>query len=186
MEPPFIFKCNQEVTAHNLNTISGFGSLGKMIQAFKSSPTNIGSESNHHNHKYWGKMLLSGSTFPIQNYDDELRSQDMELALKYYGNHKLVAHNNNDTLISHVKKEISKGRIVPLLPAHAKLLMNAMISPKGVISQSTIKDRGEIILPSKRVTHDLSFPGKLLGLSVNSRIQMDLLEPCQYGHMLCR
>jgi hypothetical protein len=25
-----------------------------------------------------------------------------------------------------------------------------------------------------------------LGLSVNSRIQMDLLEPCQYGHMLCR
>lgn len=36
------------------------------------------------------------------------------------------------------------------------------------------------------VTYDLSFPGKLSSLSVNSRTQMDLLEPCQYGLMLAR
>jgi hypothetical protein len=55
-------------------------------------------------------------------------------------------------------KEISKGWIITLLPEHAKLLPNAMISPMGVVSQSTINDRGEGI-PSNRVTHDLSFPG---------------------------
>jgi hypothetical protein len=60
-----------------------------------------------------------------------------------------------------------------------------MISPMGVVSQSTINDRGEII-PSNRVTHDLSFPGRSSGLSVNSRTQTELLEPCQYGHMLVR
>jgi hypothetical protein len=108
---------------------------------------------------------------------------DLEHALEY-GNHK-SAENHIDTLLSHVKKEITKGWIVPLLPSHAKLIPNAMISPMGVVSQSTINDRGEII-PSNRVTHDLSFPGRSSGLSVNSRTQMEMLEPCQYGHMLVR
>jgi hypothetical protein len=82
-------------------------------------------------------------------------------------------------------KELNKGWIIPLLPTDARLLPNATISPMGVVSQSTINDRGEII-PSNRVTHDLSFLGKSSKLSINSRTNMDLLEPCQYGHMLLR
>jgi hypothetical protein len=53
----------------------------------------------------------------------------------------------------------------------------------GVVSQSTINELGEII-PSNRVTHDLSFPGPISGLSINSRTKMDCLEPCYYGHTL--
>jgi hypothetical protein len=193
--PPFLFQCTQQAAAHNWETIQKFGSLANTIQASKHSPIHYGSEFKParllapllRSHKYWKRfdqMLTNGSKFPMQKYPNEtLREQDFNQAISY-GNHK-SAENNMTILASHIQKEISKGWIVPLLPEHAARLNNGMISPMGVVSQSTINDRGEII-PSNRVTHDLSFPGKLSGLSINSRTDMELLEPCQYGHMLVR
>lgn len=78
------------------------------------------------------KMLTYGSRFLIQNYDTELRKQDIDKAIKYSNNKS--AQNNMGTLLSHVKKEITKGWIVPLLPEHAKQINNAMILPMGVVS----------------------------------------------------
>jgi hypothetical protein len=194
VNPPFKFECSKAAALHNWTIISKFGSLENTIRAFPYSPIHYGSEFKPpcildpilKHHKYWPRlkdMLANGSQFPLEKHDENLRQADLEMAVAY-GNHK-SAENNIDTLISHVTKEISKGWIVPLLPNHAKQLDNAMISPIGVVSQSTINDRGEII-PSNRVTHDLSFPGKLSGLSINSRTNMELLETCQYGHMLVR
>ena len=36
------------------------------------------------------------------------------------------------------------------------------------------------------MTHDLSFPGKVLEESVNSRVVKEILEPCMFGHTLLR
>jgi hypothetical protein len=55
----------------------------------------------------------------------------------------------------------------------------------GIVSQLTINERGEVI-PSNRITHDLSFPGAASKQSINSRTKLDELIPCNYGHMLAR
>jgi hypothetical protein len=128
-------------------------------------------------------MLSQGSTFPLKDQDVETNLKDFDGALSY-GNHK-SAKRDHKTLLGHLNKELSKGWIIPLLPSDARKIPNALISPLGVVTQSTINEHGEII-PSSRVTHDLSFPGKFSQSSVNSRTDFEQLEPCRYGHMLLR
>jgi hypothetical protein len=178
VNPPFNFDCNKSVAIHNWETIAKFGSfLENTLQSFKNSPIHYGSEFKPvcilapilKHHKCWSRlkeMLSNGSTFSLEEHDKDLRKDDLEQALEY-GNHK-SADKNIDILSCHVKNEIEKGWIVPLLPEYTKLLRNLMISPMGVVSQSTINDRGEII-PPNRVTHNISFPGILSGLSINSK-----------------
>ena len=55
----------------------------------------------------------------------------------------------------------------------------------GVADQLTISALGEVI-QKDRVTHDLSFPGKFLGESINSMIDEDSLFDLIYGHMHSR
>ncbi len=40
--------------------------------------------------------------------------------------------------------------------------------------------------PKDRVTHNLSFPGKFSGKSVNSRVKMDESEPCMFSFVFLR
>jgi hypothetical protein len=139
-----------------------------------------------HRHIYWTrlqKILAQGSEFPLQEIDEETRAQDLEQSLTY-GNHKSATLRPH-ILHMHLTKESQLGWIIPLLPEHARILHRATISPMGIVSQSTINERGEVI-PSNRITHDLSFPGMVSGESINSRTQIDKLEPCRYGHMLLR
>jgi hypothetical protein len=119
----------------------------------------------------------------MKDQEEDLQLKDFEAALAY-GNHQ-SAEKNKKVLLEHLGKELNKGWIIPLLPSDAKKIRNALISPLGVVSQSTINEHGEIV-PSNRVTHDLSFPGKYSKSSVNSRTDPELLEPCRYGHMLLR
>jgi hypothetical protein len=193
--PPFKYQFDRKSAEFNWRTIQNHGSLENTIRAYPYSTIAYGSEFRSisllepifHRHRYWHRikrMLSNGSEFPIEDHnDEESQKEDFDLALSY-GNHK-SAEINHKILLDHTLKELNKGWIIPLLPTDARLLPNATISPMGVVSQSTINDRGEII-PSNRVTHDLSFPGKSSKLSINSRTNMDLLEPCQYGHMLLR
>jgi hypothetical protein len=102
-----------------------------------------------------------------------------------YGNHKSAMLQPN-ILHTHLTKESQRGWIIPLLPKHACTLHRATISPMGIVSQSTINDRGEVTPANQITTHDLSFPGKVSGESINSRTKIDELEPCRYGHMLLR
>jgi hypothetical protein len=140
-----------------------------------------------HDHPLWPRfknILDNGSIFPLTNPPPEdVRLQDFDEILKY-GNHKSAKMKIN-ILNEHLQKEVQRGWLIPLKPSDAKKLENASIAPMGVVSQSTINELGEVI-PSNRVTHDLSFPGPLSGLSINSRTKMDCLEPCFYGYTLSR
>jgi hypothetical protein len=119
LQPPFKFECSKSAAIHNWEVLQKFGSLENTIQSSKFSPIHYGSEFRPvsllalilRTHKYWKRikeLLAHGSRFPTQGYDDDkTRYTDLELALEY-GNHK-SAENNNDTLVSHVKKEIEKG-----------------------------------------------------------------------------
>ena len=55
----------------------------------------------------------------------------------------------------------------------------------GVADQLTISNLGEVI-QKDRGTHDLSFPGKILGESINLMIKEDSLFDLIYGHMHSR
>jgi hypothetical protein len=61
-------------------------------------------------------------------------------------------------------------------------LKNASIAPVGCHKQTTISETGQII-PKYRLTHDQSFPGPS-GLSVNKRVQRNLLPPIMYSFVL--
>ena len=49
-----------------------------------------------------------------------------------------------------------------------KKIPELILSPMGVATHEGITDTGDFI-PKKRITHDLSFPGKTSNNSVNSR-----------------
>jgi hypothetical protein len=193
--PPIIkFELSREAAQHNKTVFESFDNSLHDILESSTSIMKYGSEFKPtsilfpllHSHKNWDhfkQILEKGSTFPLNTIDEETRKEDFEAALKY-GNHK-SATAQPDILLAHVTKEIQRGWMIPILPDHAKLLEKATISPMGIVSQLTINERGEVI-PSNRITHDLSFPGAASKQSINSRTRLDELIPCNYGHMLAR
>jgi hypothetical protein len=74
----------------------------------------------------------------MKDQEEDLQLKDFEAALAY-GNHQ-SAEKNKKVLLEHLGKELNKGWIIPLLPSDAKKIRNALISPLGVVSQSTINE----------------------------------------------
>jgi hypothetical protein len=193
--PPIIFECSLRAASVNWENIRSAGGLDNLIRNSPFSPISYGSEFREswrlapllHDHPLWPRfknILDNGSVFPLMDPPPEdVRMQDFDRILEY-GNHK-SAKMNIDILNEHLSKEVQRGWLIPLRPGDARKLGNASIAPMGVVSQSTINELGEIV-PSNRVTHDLSFPGPISGVSINSRTKMECLEPCYYGHMLGR
>jgi len=193
--PTICFEFSKEAARKNWDTIKNYGGLDSLIRNSPFSPLTYGSEFKEswilapllHDHHLWPRfknILDNGSIFPLVDPPPEnVRLQDFD-AILAYKNHK-SAISNEEILNDHLLKELQKGWLIPLLPSDARKLNNAAIAPMGVVSQSTINELGEIV-PSNRITHDLSFPGPTSGTSINSRTQMEHLEPCFYGHMLSR
>lgn len=59
------------------------------------------------------------------------------------------------------------------------------MSPLNVQDQNTIDEEGNVI-PSQRLTHNQSKTYKASGTSINSRVIVELLQDCMYGHMILR
>ena len=194
IKPNLVFEFSINAAMENVRSIMNHGSLDNFVKnnprttvAYGSEfrPTNI-LDSLFRRHVNWPRLrtiLEEGSRFPLSKLDEETAQKDLKAAL-HYGNHKSAQIHCN-ILKQHLEKELKKGWIIPILPEHIPAFQNAALAPLGIVSQSTINDRGEIVA-SNRVTHDLSFPGKESGTSVNSRTKMEELVPCKYGHMLLR
>jgi hypothetical protein len=194
-KPPIIFEFSITAADTNWKTIEDAGGLDRLIRSSPFSPLSYGSEFRDswklapilHDHPLWTRfksILDNGSIFPLKDPPPEdVRLQDFDRILEYK-NHKSARMMEN-ILNEHLLKEVQRGWLIPLKPRDARKLNNASISPMGVVSQSTINELGEII-PSNRVTHDLSFPGPISGQSINSRTEMDQLVPCYYGYTLNR
>ena len=60
-----------------------------------------------------------------------------------------------------------------------------VLNPMGVATHLGITEYGTFE-PKNRVTHDLSFPGKFSGESLNSRVKIDSLEPCIFSYVFLR
>ena len=115
--------------------------------------------------------------------DDWLRMKDLEAAYKR-GNHKSVIK-NEQFLSNALIKEVELGWNLILPEGTHREIPGLILNPMGVASHVGIDHTGEFV-PKNRVTHDLSFPGKCSGHSVNSQIRTGNLEPCIFSYFLLR
>jgi hypothetical protein len=151
--PPILFDFSIEAAKRNWETIINFGGLDELIKNSPFSPLSYGSEFKEsrileaifHDHPLWPRfksILDQGSIFPLSEPPpEEIRLRDYDAMLSYK-NHKSAVFNVN-TLNDHIQKEVEKGWLIPLRPCDAKQLKNASIAPMGVVSQSTINERGK-------------------------------------------
>ena len=137
-------------------------------------------------HPRWKALkerLENGAKFPIDDISERQRVGDLTGRLAR-GNHK-SAQDHQDFLAAALKKEIAKGWLLPLPASRAEEIPQLEMAPMGVAVHLGIDANGEYV-SKERITHDLSFPGAATGESINSRVQVNELEPCMFGHMLSR
>ena len=194
-QPLFKFEASQEAASHNWTLLKDNNfNLEKLLNPANHCITNYGSEFKPTNeldpllshHPRWIELkdrLDNGVTFPLSPLDEASRKQDLMHAY-IRGNHK-SAKKEETHLADAMEKEISKGWNIILPDSRYTDIPNLILNPMGVASHCGISAFGEFI-DKLRITHDLSFPGKISNESVNSRSIPDDLEPCMFGHALLR
>ena len=193
-KPSFKFEVSDDAAEFNMNKLKDHNFDLDHLLNEKSSVTRYGSEFKSTSelepllgcHPRWREMkdrLENGSFFPISEVTEEVRLQDIE-ATKKRGNHK-SAEKHESYLAEAFTKEVKKGWILLLPDKEVENIPDLELAPMGVADQLGVSANGEFV-NKLRVTHDLSFPGKISGESINSRVQKDLLEPCMFGHTLLR
>ena len=193
--PQLKFSISNESASSNLEILKkNHWDLDKVLTSSTRSITNYGSEfksvvdlekllSNHPRWKVLKEKLLHGCSYPIEKLDEKERLMDLSAAIKF-GNHK-SAYKNEEVLSKAMEKEVQKGWAILLPDKNIEDIPDLVISPLGVAEHLGISSDGTYI-PKKRITHDLSWPGKLSKQSINSRMDQDLLEPVMIGHCLLR
>jgi hypothetical protein len=87
------------------------------------------------------------------------------------GNHKL-ADKQTKHVMKALKKDVTHGFSLPILPTTVKQIKGAMAQPLGMAEQLSLSKSGKRV-PKCRLTQDLSFFLTNEKISVNARINMD-------------
>jgi hypothetical protein len=192
--PPFIFKRCPLAAVHNAQILQRFDyDLDRIICKQHPSQISYGLEFRSSlaldpllkDHPLWDHLksiLDNGALFPLEKISDEDRSKDLKFHLER-GNHKSLS--KYLTFIEPIiTEDVEKGFALPLPLEIIDRLKQITLAPLGCHRQTTINESGTII-PKYRLTHDQSFPGPS-GLSVNSRVNRNLLPPIMYSFVLSR
>ena len=194
-DPIFKFETTKEAARYNLHLLrEAKYDLQKICNEGKRSILKFGSEFKPVHeldklfkfHPRWHrlqKILTRGVDFHLERIDDDLRRKDLMAAIAR-GNHK-SAQINNEFLSNALEKEISQGWMLVLPGDCTNEIPGLILNPMGVATHVGISETGKFV-PKKRLTHDLSFPGAVSGLSVNSRVDVSKLEPCMFSHVFSR
>jgi hypothetical protein len=138
-------------------------------------------------HPLWplaSEWLTSGVVFPTTPLSEDDRLTDLH-AMMARGNHQ-SAKLRADRLETMMQSEVQHGWQLPLPPDASFLIPGAVIAPMGLVLQTTINERGEIV-EKFRVTHDQSYnPVRQTQRSVNNRVLHHHLTPCMFGRALLR
>ena len=194
-EPIFKFEVSEQAAKFNWDLLHHHNfDLQHLLNPQKRCVTNYGSEFKSSKdlepllalHPRWPdlkKRLDNGVDFPLLPIDETTRHQDLIHAHRR-GNHK-SAKIEEDHLAKAMEKEVSKGWNIILPDSKYDIIPNLILNPMGVASHCGISAFGEFI-DKLRITHNLSFPGKVSEQSVNSRVSNTDQEPCMFGHTLLR
>ena len=140
-------------------------------------------------HKDWNRLksfLLNGTDTSFSYLSEEKVKEDCVNNIKR-GNHQSLIKSSEEInfVNKQYNKEVTKGWIIPFPIEILYKMKNACVIPIGVVSQFTINEHGEKI-KKLRLTHDCSWKSPSSSLSVNDRINEELLPPLQYGRCLLR
>ena len=195
-DPELRFDISPEAASSNLELLKKHEfDLKKLCNNGKgTSATKFGSEFKDvsilnkllDRHPRWHRFktqLTEGVDFHVEDMDDDLRKRDLTNAYNR-GNHK-SADENNLFLTNALKNEIVKGWNLILPGDCYDDVPELVLNPMGVAAHLGITETGNFEIKN-RVTHDLSFPGKFSGESVNSRVKKHELEPCMFSFVFSR
>ena len=171
----------------------------KLIEKQGQTTFNIGSEFRDpdilqqplHNLQRWDKMktiITKGASYPIDqsyNLTKESQLKDIKGAIKQ-GNNKSASasEENKKIIIENYNKEVKNGWMIPFLKEDIINIEGAGVIPVGVMQQTTINEKGEVI-SKQRLTHNASRP-RLSGTSVNSICDKEQLDPYLFPYCLLR
>ena len=195
-DPELRFDITPEAAASNLELLKQheFDLKALCNNGTRKSATTFGSEFKEisilqklfKKHPRWPrfkKQLTEGVDFYLEELDEEIRRKDTKEAYSR-GNHK-SADRNNEFLTKALKKEIVKGWNMILPGDYYDDVPELVLNPMGVATHLGVTETGNFA-EKNRVTHDLSFPGKISKKSVNSRVKFDQLEPCMFSFVFSR
>ena len=165
--------------------------MERAIQAQIRSPVGYGSEFRPKEqlvklfglHPCWSRMesiLTHGSSWPLEDLNEEHRRQDLEEALAF-GNHK-GAQKHPSHLRKLVEKDVIHGNGLPLPLNRFQDLPGIVLAPMNIALQNTINDLGQIV-EKERLTHDQSFEWSS-GRSINNRVNLKDFLPRMFGKAL--
>ena len=196
VKPKFRFDVSMDAARYNFNLLkeNNFNLEDLLNTPGETSVTTYGSEFKTTKeleklfilHPRWEALkqrLNDGSTWDFKTITEENRLKDLSSSIKR-GNH-VSAKIHKSFLSDALSKEIKKGWELILPLDKARHIPGLVLSPMGVAEQIGVSDSGTFV-PKKRLTHDLSFPGKHTEESINSLVIEDSLEPCMFGHCFLR
>ncbi|KAL7504543.1 hypothetical protein ACHAXN_002172, partial [Cyclotella atomus] len=139
---------------------------------------------HHPNYPTFRHNTLHGIDYPCEDLDEETRIKELTDQLER-GNHKSALQADaREHVHKAMKSDVDLGYGIILTPECIKKLKHAEVYPIGLQHQQTIDEHGNII-PKKRISHDLS-NRRNIGLSINQRVQDELLPSVLYGYSLLR
>ena len=193
-KPVFKFEHSKVAAEYNFKILQQHNfNLQEIIQDDPLSPLKPGSEWRpipvlepiFKGHPLWNKMktqLKDGFEWPVQPISDGDRKEDLCKAL-LYGNHK-SARKEVKRLMKSLKAKVIKAWQLPLPVDKLHLIPGLIVAPLGDVRQFSVNDEGQRY-EKHRTTHDQSFcwgMGAQYKRSVNDRVMIAALTPCEYGH----
>ena len=137
-------------------------------------------------HELWDRtksLLEKGSHIPLKPSEPTKDKADVKLGLER-GNHK-GATQQPKLLHKLVSKDVNHAFALPITMEAAAQIKDGMWAPLNIADGKTIDSKGNVI-QKKRLTHDQSFQGLESNVSINERIEDNILEPLIYGFMFSR
>ena len=148
--PEFEFKLTSEAAAKNWLVLKKYKlNTTKAIEAQNSTPMRYGSEfrdpsilaslfQHHPNWEHLKSILTNGSSWKLEEIDEETRVSDLDDALAF-GNHK-GAEKQPDLLTELVVKDVNYGYALALPLSKIKQLPGICMAPVNIAPQNTIDE----------------------------------------------
>jgi hypothetical protein len=195
-KPEFTFELTGRAAKKNYMVLGKYDfDLSKALEAQRNTPLGYGSEfrdpeileqllGKHPNWTRMKKILTEGSTWPLDEINEEEKAKDVREAMKF-GNHK-GAKEQLGKLRELTGNDVRHGYSLVLPLNKVDKLRGVVVAPMNIAAQNTIDEYGRII-KKDRLTHDQSFTFREgSGTSVNSRVRKDELAPCMFGACMRR
>jgi len=200
VQPPaassFSSEYTYEAAEHNSEILKAHQyDLEKALESQPGTSFSIGSEVRPlhqleillHHHKNFSRFatnITKGISYPIKPLDEDTRLELLEKQLKK-GNHKSALEDEAKPYVTKaIQTDVIRGFGLIITKECASKITEAEIYPMSLQHQTTIDEQGNQI-PKKRVCHDLSNDIKS-GLSINQRVDKDLIPEVYFGYTLLR